>query len=219
MADLQFSLNRNLSMEKIKKIKIAVTGGIGSGKSLFCNFLNQLGIPVISVDEVSKELLETDKDIRGKIIKAFGSESFNGNIANKKYLAEKVFSNPLNVITINSIIHPKVIKKVNILADEKLRSANIVAAEAALIYEADMEKYFDYVVLVTSDINLRIKRKVEKENYTEEQFYKRNENQIPDDEKKKRADFVFENNGSLEDLQTKAFLLTNILKGLSIENV
>ena len=136
-------------MEKIKKIKIAVTGGIGSGKSLFCNFLNQLGIPVISVDEVSKELLETDKDIRGKIIKAFGSESFNGNIANKKYLAEKVFSNPLNVITINSIIHPKVIKKVNILADEKLRSANIVAAEAALIYEADMEKYFDYVVLVT----------------------------------------------------------------------
>ncbi len=201
-------------MEKGKKIKIAVTGGIGSGKTLFCKYLNQLKIPVINVDEVSKEILDTDKDIREKIITAFGTESFDGNKANKKFLAEKVFSNPQNVIKINSIIHPEVIKKVNVLLDAELKNNSIAAAEAALIYEAGMEKYFDYVVLVTSDTGVRLKRKTENDNYTEEQFSKRNENQIPDEEKKKRADFVFENNGSIDDLQNKAYLLVNILKGL-----
>ncbi len=206
-------------MEKRRKIKVAVTGGIGSGKTLFCEFLSGIGIPVINVDEVSKELLDTNPEIRSAIIKEFGSQSFNGNTANRQYLAEAVFSNPRNVIKINSIIHPHVIKKVNILADEKLKSFDIVVAEAALIYEAGMEKYFDYVVLVSSELNLRMKRKVEGNRLTEEQFYSRNENQIPDEEKKKRADFIFENNGSAEELQAKAFLLANILKGLSTGNV
>ncbi len=206
-------------MEKQKKIKIAVTGGIGSGKSLFCSYLNKLGIPVINVDEVSKEILDTDENIRKSIIAAFGTESYKGNTANRKYLAEKVFSDPQNVVKINSIIHPAVIKKVNVLLDAELKSGSIAAAEAALIYEADMEKHFDYIALVTSDIKVRMKRKMENDNYTEEQFNKRNENQIPDEEKKKQADFIFENNDTVEELKNKAFLLVNILKGLLKQNV
>jgi dephospho-CoA kinase len=206
-------------MEKRRKIKIAVTGGIGSGKSIFCKFLSELGIPVINVDDVSKDLLENDKEIREKIIKEFGTQSYNGQKADKKYLAEKVFIKQENVLKINSIIHPKVIKKVNILADEILKENDIAAAEAALIYEADMEKYFDYVVLVTADEEVRMKRKIKLENYSEEQFKKRNENQIPDSEKSKRADFIFENNNGLAELKGKTFLLKNILTGLTTGNV
>ena len=206
-------------MEKRRKIKIAVTGGIGSGKSIFCKFLSELNIPVINVDNVSKDLLENDKEIREKIIKEFGTQSYNGQKADKKYLAEKVFIKQENVLKINSIIHPKVIKKVNILADEILKENDIAAAEAALIYEADMEKYFDYVVLVTADEEVRMKRKIKLENYSEEQFKKRNENQIPDSEKSKRADFIFENNNGLAELKGKTFLLKNILTGLTTGNV
>jgi dephospho-CoA kinase len=206
-------------MEKRRKIKIAVTGGIGSGKSIFCKFLSELDIPVINVDEVSKDLLENDNEIRKQIIKEFGALSYNGQKANKKYLAEKVFIKQENVLKINSILHPKVIKKVNILADAILNENDIVAAEAALIYEADMEKYFDFVVLVTADEDIRMKRKIELESYSKEQFQKRNENQIPDSEKSKRADFIFENNNGLAELKGKAFLLKNILLGLSTGNV
>jgi len=206
-------------MGKTRKIKIAVTGGIGSGKSIFCKFLSELGIPVINVDDVSKELLENDPEIREKIIEEFGSESYNGQKANKKYLAEKVFSDQKNVLKINSIIHPKVISKVNSLSEEILKDKKIVAAEAALIYEADMEKYFDFVVLVSADENIRMKRKMELESYSEDQFKKRNENQIPDSEKRKRADFIFENNNGLEELKNKAYLLKNILTGLSTADV
>ncbi len=205
-------------MDKKKKIRIAVTGGIGSGKSTFCNYLNENGIKVINVDDESKKLLETDNDIKEKIVKAFGKESYLNGKANKIFLAEKVFSNPQNVQKINSIVHPKVIKKVNILAEEILKNNDIVAAEAALIYEANMEALFDYIVLVTAGEEIRMERKINLENFSEEQFIKRNENQIPDIEKMKRADFVFENNDGIDDLKNKAFLLSKILKGLLTTN-
>ncbi len=199
---------------KIKKIKAAITGGIGSGKSTFANFISGKGYPVINVDEVSKQILVSDKEVKLKVQKEFGKESFINGEINKKFLSERIFSNPQNVIKINSIIHPKVIEKVNILISEKLNSFDLVFAEAALIYEAEMEKYFDYVILITAEEKLRLKRKVEFDNFSEEQFLKRNENQIPDTEKRKQADFIFENNGSLDDLKKKADLLITVLKGI-----
>ena len=196
------------------KLKIAITGGIGSGKSAFSKFIQEKDYPVINVDDVSKETLVTDKNVKLKIEKEFGKESFINGKINKKFLAEKIFSNPHNVIKINSIVHPRVIEKVNILISEKLKNSDIVFAEAALIYEAEMDKFFDYVVLITAEEKLRLKRKIEFDNFSEEQFVKRDENQIPDIEKKKQADFVFENNGSFEDLKLKAELLLKILNGL-----
>ncbi|MFZ0455436.1 MAG: dephospho-CoA kinase [Ignavibacteriaceae bacterium] len=196
------------------KLKIAITGGIGSGKSAFSKFILEESYPVINVDDVSKEILVSDKEVKLKIEKEFGKESFKNGEINKKFLSGKVFSNPHNVIKINSIVHPGVIKKVNILISEKLKDFDIAFAEAALIYEAGMDKYFDYVVLITAEDKLRLKRKVQFDNFTEDQFLKRDENQIPDIEKKKRADFVFENNGSLDNLKTKANFLLKILNGL-----
>jgi dephospho-CoA kinase len=199
---------------KIKKIKVAITGGIGSGKSQFAKFISDKDYPVINVDEVSKQLLVSNKEIKSEIEKEFGEESYIKGEINKKFLAEKIFSNHLNVLKINSIVHPIVIEKVNNLIAEKLKIFNIVFAEAALIYEAEMEKYFDYVVLITAPEEIRLKRKIEIDNFSKEQFLSRNENQIPDEEKKKQADFIFENDGSLEELNRKADLLINILKAL-----
>ncbi|MHB1686268.1 MAG: dephospho-CoA kinase [Ignavibacteriaceae bacterium] len=205
-------------MKKEKKLKVGITGSIGSGKSTFSEFINEKGFKVINVDDLSKELLATDKQIKEKIIQEFGEESFYGEEIDKKYLAEKVFSDPTKVLKINLIVHPTVIKKIDLLLEENIKKNNIVFAEAALIYEADMEELFDYIILVTSNEKLRLERKVRLENYSEEQFLKRNENQIPDEEKKKRADFVIENNGTLEDLKKKTGFILNILQGLLLTN-
>jgi dephospho-CoA kinase len=77
-----------------------------------------------------------------------------------------------------------------------------------------MEAMFDYVVLVTADYQFRMKRATAVGNITEEEFKKRNENQIKDEEKKKRADFVFENNTTIEVLRKKADFLVSVLQGL-----
>jgi dephospho-CoA kinase len=198
-----------------KKIKVAVTGNIGSGKSSFCNFLSEKGYPIINADAVSKNILSEDGEIKKKVIKEFGEESFVNNEINKKFLAEKVFSDPVKVLKINSILHPKVKNKIESLANEYFIKYDIVFTEAALIYEADMESMFDYVVLITADYKIRKKRTTENAKLSEKDFDKRNDNQIKDEEKKKRADFVFENNLGINELRQKAGLLITILNGLN----
>jgi dephospho-CoA kinase len=198
-------------MSKSKKLKIAVTGNIGSGKSTFCKFIADAGYPVIEADEISKEILQKNKSIKNKVVKEFGKESYEGNVLNKSYLAEKVFINPKNVLMINSIVHPEVIKEVNKKTEQLLNDTDIVFVEAALIYEADMEHLFDFVILVSSDKTIR-KDRVIGQNLTSEQFEQREINQIKDEEKAKRADFVFQNNEGIDELKQKAYLLLKILK-------
>ncbi len=90
------------------------------------------GYPVINVDDVSKEILISDKEVRLKVEKEFGKESFKNGEINKKFLAEKIFSNPQNVIKINSIVHPKVIEKVNILISEKLKNFRFCVCRSSI---------------------------------------------------------------------------------------
>ncbi len=204
-------------MEKMKKLKIGVTGGIGSGKSEFCKFLIKKGFPVINVDNLAKELLVSDANIKSDIIKQFGEASYNesGKI-NKKYISGKVFSASQNVQKINSIVHPKVKEKVQNIISDKLIDSDIVIVEAALIYEASMDEMFDYVVLITADEKIRMERMMKYSGYSIDEFTKRNENQISDEEKIKRADFIFINNGTPDELNKKANLFINIIHGLIV---
>ena len=198
----------------IKKFKVAVTGSIGSGKSTFCNFITEAGFNVIKVDDISKKILKEDEDVRKKVIREFGKDSFINKEINKKFLAEKIFSDAINVARINSILHPKVKREVEQLIQEELKKNHLVFVEAALIYEAEMEDMFDYVVLITAVSSVREKRIVTSGKLNNEEFRKRDENQIKDEEKKKRADFIFENNGNTKELKQKANLLIKILEGL-----
>jgi dephospho-CoA kinase len=191
----------------MNKIRVAITGGIGSGKSTFANYLVSKGHVVINADDVSKDILSSDEKIKKKIIKEFGSDSYKDGKLNKKFIASQVFSNPANLHKLNSILHPQVLQKIDTLIKIKDKDENIVFIEAALIYEADIEKMFNYVILVTADLNIRLKRSIKSGKFTEDDFIKRDKNQIPQQEKEKRADFIFSNNGSKNDLIKKADLL------------
>ena len=191
----------------MNKIRVAITGGIGSGKSTFANYIASRGYVVINADDVSKDILSSDEKIKEKIIKEFGSDSYKDGKLNNRFIASQVFSNPTNLHKLNSILHPQVLQKIDTLIDEKYKDENIVFIEAALIYEADIEKIFNYVILVTADFNIRLQRSVESGKFSEDDFIKRDENQIPQEEKEKRADFIFSNNGSEKDLIKKADLL------------
>jgi dephospho-CoA kinase len=197
-----------------KKLKIAVTGGIGSGKSSFCNYLVEMNYPVINADLVAKNVLWDDPEVRKKIIREFGQNSYTEKGINTTYLAETVFTDENKVKKINSIVHPPTIKRINQLMSDGLVKSNVVFVEAALIYEAGMEELFDYVVLITADKNVRIERVVDRDNVVPEEVEERMENQLPEDSKKQLADFVFENNISLDDLKSKAKVLITILNSI-----
>jgi dephospho-CoA kinase len=191
----------------MKKIKVAITGSIGSGKSTFANYLSSKGYVVINADDISKEILSLDEKIKKKISKEFGPNSYKDGKLNKNFIASQVFSNPAYLHKLNSILHPQVLQKIDKLIKTKYKHENIVFIEAALIYESDVERMFNYVILITADFNIRLKRSVESGKFTKDDFVKRDYNQIPQEEKEKKADFIFSNNGSKNELIKKADLL------------
>lgn len=199
-------------MDKSKKLKVAITGNIGSGKSTFSKFISEMGYSVLYADDISKEFLANDPVVRSIVIENFGAGAFTDGDINNKYLADVVFSDHEKLNKLNSILHPLVRKKIEQLSDESLEKNDIVFIEAALIFEAKIEKLFNYVVLISSDKNIRMERVKTIKNLTEEEFLNRESNQISEDEKKKKADFIFSNNGTIDELKTKANLLINILQ-------
>lgn len=198
-----------------KKLKIAVTGGIGSGKSTVCDVFRSHGYTILNADQISKEILSTSQKAKERIISHFGKDSFKNDKPNKEYLADKVFNNQENLKILNSILHPPTIEKINREMQNSLRTNNIVFVEAALIYEANMEDMFDHVLLVSSPEGTRIDRIKVRDGVNEEQIKNRIRNQMSEDHKKKLADFVIENNKSLIELKIKAEFFLKIFESMT----
>ncbi|MGD8779369.1 MAG: dephospho-CoA kinase [Ignavibacteria bacterium] len=197
------------------KLKIAITGNIGSGKSTVAAFIEEKGYRVIKADDISKEFYVADENVKRKIIDNFGVKSYIDGKLNKSYLAEKVFSNEENLKRINSILHPPTIKKINLLMKKALQKCEMVFTEAALIYEAKMEQYYDYVIVVAADKEIRKERLSKRDGSYKDDFEKRDSKQIPQEEKVKLASFVVVNNSSLKILRSKIDFIINLIKQIN----
>ena len=108
--DLCIIENESYLLNSLKYMKIAITGNIGSGKSTFARFAEKAGFPVLKADDISKNILETDEKVQALVIKEFGDNSFIDGKPNKNFLAKEVFSDPIKLQKLESILHPRVIK-------------------------------------------------------------------------------------------------------------
>ena len=183
-----------------KKLKIAVTGGIGAGKSEVCRLISESGYKVINADDIAKDILKSDIAVRKKVIDLFGEESYLGEEINRDYLSQNIFNDPDNVSKINSIIHPLTLLKINNLISEELVKNDIVFVESALIFEAHREDNYDYIFLVVAEEERRIKRILAKGILSLSQITSRMDNQLSDEIKSDRADFIIYNNDGLNKL-------------------
>lgn len=187
--------------------KIAVTGGIGSGKSLFCKYLTDLGETVLFADVIAKKLMAEDVVIREKIISLLGQDAYLDNKPNNPFIASKVFHVPELLAGLNSIVHPAVGAETKILMEKVLKEKPRVFYEAALIFEAGLQKYFDKVVLISAPDELRIKRAMERDNIPRGKVEERMRNQMNEITKAKLADIVIMNDSDTGALYTKAVTL------------
>ena len=122
-------------------IKIAVTGGIGSGKSYISHLLENMHIPVYNADNEAKRLTVSDAGIRGELIALLGEEVYKDGLLNKPLLASYLFSNPAHVLQINSIIHPRVRKDFTVWV-ERQEKCEIVGMESAILSLQTMSMYW-----------------------------------------------------------------------------
>ena len=157
-------------------------------------------------------MLAKDPSVKSEIIELFGAQSYQGKEVNIKYLSDMIFSDPLKLKKINSILHPRVFKKLEEIFNQSLKSRDIIFVEAALIYEAKFEKMFDFIVLITANQDVRMKRYISNKQSSKDDFIKREKNQGSQEIKQQKADFIFSNNGSTAELKSKADLLIKVLE-------
>ncbi len=190
--------------EKKENFVLCITGGIGTGKTSVLKALEEKGFNALNADRIAKKELEK---IREKISEKFGKETVSKQGVDHKNLAKIVFNNKKKLTELNELIHPLVKKKIG----EEIKGVKKTAVEIPLLFESGMEKICDKVVAVYCKKEKQIKRK-EKTGMKKEEVLKRIENQMKIKEKKKRADYSIENNGTLKELEEKIDKLLEEIK-------
>ncbi|MFX0556838.1 dephospho-CoA kinase [Maribacter sp. CXY002] len=170
---------------------VGLTGGIGSGKSTVGNMFKKLGVPVYNSDKQAKKLMDSSKKIHNKIIDLLGEQSYVDGKLNRAYIADKVFGNKELLTSLNAIVHPAVRK--HFLKWATKQNHPYVIQETALLFENGSRDNYDKVILVTAPIKIRIQRVVERDNSSKNGVLARMKNQLDDDLKIEKSDFVIEN--------------------------
>ena len=180
-------------------IRLGITGGIGSGKSVVSQLLRVMDIPVYDSDIESKRLTVSDEGIRTQLIELIGTEVYleDGSL-NKPLLASWLFSCEEHTLKVNNIIHPVV--KNDFLSWIKVQEEAgymTCGIESAILIEAGFLDVVNKVLVVTSSLETRIERTIQRDHVTRESVIKRMAQQMDDEEKKEKADYVIYNDANI----------------------
>ena len=173
---------------------IAITGGIGCGKSVVSRLLEVMGYTVYDCDSNAKSLMHTDLQLRESLIGLFGQETYNNDgTLNKPHLSSAIFGNPEALQAMNSLIHPAVAR--DLLAKYKARPDNMFFYESAILFESQFNKLAipDFVISVSAPLELRIERTMARDISPRQHILNRIGSQMPQEEKDLLADFVIYN--------------------------
>ena len=175
-------------------IKLGITGGIGSGKSLVSRLLESMGVPVYISDTETKELMVTNLSIREELIALLGEGVYIDGVLNKSLLASYIFTNPEHAKQVNDIVHPRV--KIDFIRWVQSHvEVPIVAIESAILIEAGFAGEVDVIVMIYAPEEVGIERAVKRDSTSREWIERRIRSQMSDEEKRKQADFVIVNDG------------------------
>ena len=177
-------------------MKVGLTGGIGSGKTLVCSVLEKLGVAVYYADSEARRLMNSDPELVLQISGLFGNKAYEGGILNREFLAQRVFKDKVLLTRLNELVHPAVRKDFSRWANEQ-KPAFYVVEEAAILFESGSDRNMDLTVGVFSEKELRVQRVMQRDGITREQVRMRMNSQMNEKEKMERADMVIYNDGKL----------------------
>ncbi|MBW8359441.1 MAG: dephospho-CoA kinase [Weeksellaceae bacterium] len=191
---------------------IGLTGGIGSGKTTVAKFIEEMGFPVYYSDVRAKEIVNDDAALKERIKELLGSASYDKDDRyNRKYIADQVFENETLLQSLNGLIHPAV--RLDFESWVKRQHGEFLFKETALLFELGLHKECFKSVLVTAEDNVRMKRVMDRDSKTYREIEAIMDNQMPEKDKIKQADFVIYNNDGLAELQKQTSFLIHELKG------
>ena len=174
-----------------EKIKLGLTGGIGSGKTFVGAIFSKLGIPVFNADDQARKCMSENEVLKQEIQNVFGDNVYHDGLLQNKVLADIVFNNNQKLEGLNKLVHPVVRQRFDSWSVEQ--TSRIIIKEAAILFESDSHVDIDKVICVSAPEESRIERVIKRDNTSREQVLRRIEIQMPQNEKEKLSDFVIIN--------------------------
>jgi len=192
-----------------KKLIVGLTGGFGTGKSTVAGMLRSFGAKVIDADRISHGLIKPRGEVYKQIIRLFGKGICGGKgIISRRKLGEIVFKNKSSLAKFNKIMHPAIISLMKLQI--KKAKEDVVVMDAPLLFESGLEKLTDVVVVVKASLDNQIRRIQKKSALTKADIILRIKSQIPLKEKLCLADFVIDNNGTIENTRKQVVLIRRV---------
>jgi dephospho-CoA kinase len=177
-------------------VSVAVTGGIGAGKSEALKAFHRHGAAVLSSDVIVHRLLAEDEEVRAELRARLGDDVFDADGAVvRARVAERVFADAALREWLEALLHPRVVQEYLRWREEQVqkpRAPALTVTEVPLLYEVGGESRFDKVVVITAPAEVRVRRRAFADT--------RGERLLPDEEKVRRADFAYVNDGTLDEL-------------------
>jgi len=171
------------------KKKIAITGGIGTGKSYVCDFLAKRGIQVYDCDKAAKRLMRDSLEIQSQLINLVGEEVYQGKILQKRVLSEFLLKSDANKRAVNAIVHPAVAKD--------FEKSDLNWLESAILFDSGFDQlvHFNFVVCVTAPFEVRVQRIMQRDGIDRKQARQWICRQLPQREIVHSSDFQIRNDG------------------------
>lgn len=188
-----------------KILKIGITGGIGSGKTIVSRIFNLLGAPLYNADERAKWILIHNSAVKKGVLEIFGNEAFKNNELDRPFISKKIFNDKALLEKLNALVHPQVGLDFKEWLSGK-EQYTYVLKEAALLFEAGSYKELDKIITVFTPLELRIKRILSRDPHRDQEgIQKIIKEQMDEEEKMTRADFIIYND-------EKHMLIPQVLK-------
>ncbi len=190
---------------------LGITGGIATGKTAVSNILQEMGFDIIDMDIISREVIELPEVIK-MLTKEFGTDILTNSSIDRKKLRNAVFDSSEKVNKLNSIMHPAIIK----ISKEKIEhlksmKKKLIIVVIPLLFEVNLEYLVDKILLVAASREKQTERIIKRDNTNKTDAENIINSQMPLDEKRKKSDFIIENNGSLSELREKVLEFLNNL--------
>ena len=172
-------------------LKIGLTGGIGSGKTMVSKIFAEKGYKIFNSDEIAKMIIKNDYSVKNSIINFFGTNSYIGDDLNSRYISEIIYSDKVKLNYLNSLVHPMVFHQFEKFLKSNLNSKILV--ESAILFESNFYKMLDDNILLISPKADRISRIIKRDNINRSEIEKIMSVQWSDKKKINLATYVIEN--------------------------